>query len=611
MVEAHGGIQKLSSFLESTFEVPAFQRNYAWEDAQVDDFWNDVSFAVENNRDHFLGSVILLEQSPDTRHWVIDGQQRLTTIFILLALVRDEMSQLSDRMLAPLPGAGGIPFEIDRQVIDDLFSDLQIGEPRFLANEAIAQSFFNSVLRNPSDPDRVPFKKRDKEATRRLRKAYARLEARVSEHFGALRSLDMQKTLQNYFQFYSRLLARLQILQITCKDTQEAIEVYMTLNSRGLGLRQSDLVKSLLMKHSHQPAAAAKDWDFIVDSVGDDVDQFLRYYLIAYGSSSGPVKSKQVFGAFEDQVERGPDGVAGSTAQAIKLLADLKAKSRVFSALLGRTPLEEPFESLRLTIAGMATILDSYRVLLMVVLDEQIQMAPSIRMDLVRVTEALAMRWLVAGGNAQTLETNFQSWARAIVSDGTEGAAKVLDAMRKEFPSAELVASRLAEPLESAALVRFILFRLNESLTGDNAMVEFDAKRAQVEHIAPKVPTHYWYQALECIDDDGDADDESYDFLMELVGNKTLLDHKINKKIQNDDWEVKLQGKRVGNGNAGPGYKDSTFVGLTVDLLKVADWNAHQIQRRTMWIIECFEKVWGAEPQLSELKRYVQWLGHV
>ena len=71
------------------YRVPAYQRAYAWELRHVDDFWNDVSTAGPHG--HFLGPVVLHAATDDVRD-VIDGQQRLTTVQLLLSLLRDSTS---------------------------------------------------------------------------------------------------------------------------------------------------------------------------------------------------------------------------------------------------------------------------------------------------------------------------------------------------------------------------------------------------------------------------------------------------------------------------------------------------------------------------------------
>jgi len=81
----------------STFEVPAFQREYAWEDDQVKEFWNDLSHAVSLGP-YFLGLIILTGE--EKRKQVVDGQQRLLTITLLAAALRHAAVAVGRRALA-------------------------------------------------------------------------------------------------------------------------------------------------------------------------------------------------------------------------------------------------------------------------------------------------------------------------------------------------------------------------------------------------------------------------------------------------------------------------------------------------------------------------------
>jgi hypothetical protein len=67
--------------------VPLYQRAYSWTTEEVDQLWEDITGSLES--EHFMGSIVLNEENK-LRPQVIDGQQRLTTLMILLALIRDE-----------------------------------------------------------------------------------------------------------------------------------------------------------------------------------------------------------------------------------------------------------------------------------------------------------------------------------------------------------------------------------------------------------------------------------------------------------------------------------------------------------------------------------------
>jgi uncharacterized protein with ParB-like and HNH nuclease domain len=84
----------VKNVLEGAFyQIPRFQRPYSWDKENVDDFWTDA--IVTEDPDYFIGSFVLFKESRKSDTFmVVDGQQRLATITLLLAAVRNAFSEL-------------------------------------------------------------------------------------------------------------------------------------------------------------------------------------------------------------------------------------------------------------------------------------------------------------------------------------------------------------------------------------------------------------------------------------------------------------------------------------------------------------------------------------
>ena len=79
------------------YEVPMYQRNYAWRAEQVTAFLDDLDVAFENGEDHFFGSVVMLApEKSGNAYSIIDGQQRMTTFMILISVIRDQIFGFAD-----------------------------------------------------------------------------------------------------------------------------------------------------------------------------------------------------------------------------------------------------------------------------------------------------------------------------------------------------------------------------------------------------------------------------------------------------------------------------------------------------------------------------------
>jgi uncharacterized protein with ParB-like and HNH nuclease domain len=81
----------------STFTIPDYQRNYAWKSDQIDAFLSDVLGMIEADdaSQHFFGPIVVLEPQAGELS-VVDGQQRLTTTVMFLAILRDLIAELED-----------------------------------------------------------------------------------------------------------------------------------------------------------------------------------------------------------------------------------------------------------------------------------------------------------------------------------------------------------------------------------------------------------------------------------------------------------------------------------------------------------------------------------
>ena len=96
--------QTISGFVtgDLRFEIPPYQRNYAWERTHVADLWDDLIEAIEMDRDHYIGTFLLMETqiAGEDVLQLIDGQQRLTTLVILLFEVQRQLDQYGDATTA-------------------------------------------------------------------------------------------------------------------------------------------------------------------------------------------------------------------------------------------------------------------------------------------------------------------------------------------------------------------------------------------------------------------------------------------------------------------------------------------------------------------------------
>ena len=587
-----------------SFEVPNFQRNYSWTDDQIDSFHSDLKFARIRKTDHFLGSTILMKtditSAEDKSYQVIDGQQRLTTIFMYIALIRDYVQALEITSLEPTD-PNGVTINVHSKATEMLFSNESTGESRFKSNELLRDTFISHIIREPS-ASRPSFKSRDKYWTLDLRKSYKRISDLIAED---LKNLNPEDQLRLLWEVLQTLRDRLQVLPIYTSTYTESFDIFMTLNNRGLALGPSDLVKSLFMKYMASGTTSTEQiiqvnesvatrWKEVTDQIGDgDVDQFLRHYLVSTEKDS--VQSKRIYSIFDQRLSG--EGKTPSVEADI-LLRELARKAEIYSSLLKPTSLEDAL--IKTSCSTLHLISDSYRILMLTILDEDCSFDVRQKRELVRICETLTVRWILTGGNAQELEDLFQGSCKKY-RESLGNFEQVKEIMVNKIPPDQKCKVQFDLDITKSSLIRAVLFRIN-SIFGDQVgLLSIDTKKMHIEHIAPATSTSHWMKKLFPENTNDRA--AEYSVVVEQWGNKTLLEKPINESIGQKPFKEKSEG--VEHSNFG-GYKNS-LLQISKDLAEFEDWNVELIKRRSLWIGECFLSIWNLNPNYDSVVPFPGW----
>lgn len=599
---ASGVVQNFQQLVSanSIFEVPHFQRNYSWEQKQVEELYSDIEKTASGSDTHFMGSLILLNDGQvNGPVQVVDGQQRLTTLFLLIALIRDRAVSLS---ISEIPGGNfGAPIVVS-QVAQSLLSiPGQGSQLRFLPHPLVREIADKHIWVYPSAA-RPKLPERHFNYTLELRKAYKKLNSLLESSLSDL-SDDLAK-LKHLNRLLETIQYKLQLLNVTSTQRSESYEIFMTLNSRGLALGPSDLVKSEIFKNltkslsneenNVKSAELTSDWRSIAEYLeGGDIDQFLRHYLVS--KYEGSLTSRRIFEKVENLIEGTTEDPRDPRVESEVLLKELMRNAEIYSKLLSGETEDMPDSTLRLQI--LASITDSYRIFLLPVLDPRIPLATAERQELIRLTEALALRWVITGQNAQKLEDVFQELSLSLRS----GAAfqDVVKHISQLFPPDDRVAREFDYEVDSKNLVRAVLYTINR-LWDRTQVIPLDASKIHVEHIAPEKATEHWMSTLFPNDSGVDRDAE-YSAAVELWGNKTLLDAKINQSVKQGSFIDKARGLTEDDW---AGYEHSTL-SITTDLSNhLTAWDRNEISMRSKWIAESFLKIWAISPRPDAVERY-------
>ncbi|MBI4661125.1 MAG: DUF262 domain-containing protein [Verrucomicrobia bacterium] len=270
--------QDIRNLLSSAYyRIPRFQRPYSWTRENIQDFWDDIVKDAPEN--YFIGSMVAFRDGKQ-RFGVVDGQQRLTTITILLAVLRNQLNNLG---LVDL--AQGIQNLIERKNIEN--------KPEFVLSTESSYPFFQEHILKFGPPEIEPEERREEE---NLRSAFDLLNGLVSgvvESINADTSVkddEKKKLAQEKLIKIRNSVLDLKVIFVKLDDEDDAYIIFETLNTRGKDLSLADLVKNHVAKNLKVKSASVDQpkikWEKLLEtlegSAADlDVDTFIHHFWLS------------------------------------------------------------------------------------------------------------------------------------------------------------------------------------------------------------------------------------------------------------------------------------------------------------------------------------------
>jgi len=556
------------------FQVPPYQRPYAWGPEQIDELWDDIVSTLGSG--HFIGSIVLNTEDKH-RPQVIDGQQRLTTLLMLLGLIRDQYHALN----------ADIRNRPQRLMISDEF---ETGEAKwkFRNGDVNWPVFRDFVLRPPGDPVRHDWNDGShlsRESRARNQPFFSnatRLAERLEEYTVGLEDKAKIDKLSRLETYISR---ELEFVTIRVGTVADAFLLFETLNDRGLQLSAGDLLKSHLLSrmaqvHNSREAVddAADEWDGLLGDIGTrtDITRFLRHYLLM---SRPSVRKDGVFDRFKEEVgETGPD--------------ILLKRLRTFGQLYGE--FVEPERVSDLDVQRVLKDLATLRAT-----QCYIALMPARRwlsserfVEFARLAEVVTYRYsTIAQQDSKELERTYHRAAKLLEESGGTAYEEARQELKSVLPNSEqFVGAFMRAQMGTQYVLRYTMQRLEEYLLKPSA-VEKEWKAndlVHIEHIMPQTLTEEWRDVL------GDRVDEHRAYVNRW-GNLTLLYSRINQSISNGSFDRKRFEYRRSEVELNQYFVDQEV------------WDLEAIEDRQRWLAELADQVWsvgvleGASPTIPRI----------
>lgn len=276
-------------FTSYYLRVPRFQRPYEWAEDDVEDFWNDI---VSADRDYFIGSMVVFPSRHGTQG-LVDGQQRVTTITLIMCALRDQLRSLAIEEASN--AADGLQNLIERRSVLDNKSHF------------ILQTDTDNPYLKYLQADRRGVEPAKVDSDCRIRAADHKIRNLLRAHLADSTSKD--EKLEKLLDLRDKVL-QLRVVFVEVDNEDDATIIFQTLNSRGRDLEVSDLVKSHIMAAIGAPNPdydpPREKWNSILESFEESaadlsIDRFLLHYWL---SAHDYVSKKNLFKPVRQYLKR-------------------------------------------------------------------------------------------------------------------------------------------------------------------------------------------------------------------------------------------------------------------------------------------------------------------
>jgi hypothetical protein len=507
------------------YEIPRFQRSYAWEEDQWEELWLDVQKVMEDPRGlegHFLGPIVLQDAEERQVQRVIDGQQRLITVTLLALALIHRVEALAAAQVEEAENRARAAIMRGQIVSTREASSLRERSRMRLNDED--DGFFATRLVQPQATPLGMGQARTR-SEKRLLGALLHLRKRIDE------LLPADTPGSALAERLERVMRGVSFIEIRVSDEATAFLVFETLNARGVALNTADLTKNYLFALAAEGGAGdlaemQAEWRRLSMPVGAEQVSALLFHALA-GGAEGDLSERRVF----TELKR----VAPDRERAFGLVRRLEDAAHLVSALESAEherweELPDPPAARRAVRLLQALEAEQVRSLLLAAAPA---LPPEELGKLIERLPVLLLRAQLCKTNTGDLKRSFQRAAREVHRGAHRRAIGVLRSLRDVYPSderfqADFALLAIAPSGRRKRLLRYLLGALEERLGG--GPVAADDPKVTVEHILPERQAGAWEGTTQGAD------------WVNRLGNLTLLELSLNRGLGGTpDWGRKQE----------------------------------------------------------------------
>ncbi len=311
-IDSH--LQKIGEILKADFryKVPPHQRNFAWTLEEVQQLWDDITNAMEEDLpEYFMGTIVVQENPAEKTRSIIDGQQRLAALAMIFSAIRTVYEEQGDERSK----------EVHSDYLGAKDRRTRITEPRLTLNEVnepvfqslVVDTALNAAFQSAlADKTQAPSNIVLTEAAQWMRNAVRQRTQKQAKYETFL--LELEEFVRD----------RIVVILVRVGDEADAYLIFETLNDRGLELSISDLLKNYIFSRAgNRLDVVRQQWREMTVILGtQDQTQFLRHYWL---SKYGIIRERDLYREMKRKFS--------SQSAILRLMTELREVAEKYAAI--------------------------------------------------------------------------------------------------------------------------------------------------------------------------------------------------------------------------------------------------------------------------------------
>lgn len=529
-----------------SLRVPIHQRPYSWVDEHVLALLNNIKSNF-NEDEYFIGTVVLTENN--SNYEIVDGQQRITTVSLIYACLRDSFSEKTD----------------SDDIQTKYLSTYDIRTKEYLPRIELSQQdndFYRNLIINKNTDFKV-----QRSSNQKIKDAYSLIKSEIKK------LLENNNNDENILIDWKEFLDnKLKVVSIAVPNDTNAFTIFETLNDRGLALAQIDLLKNYLYsKANTRLDEVQKSWIELISKIESEDESLLLTYVKHFWFANYNFireRNNELYKNIKENIK--------NSTSVTTFVNTLKNDAEIYLAILNHnSSFWNSYDNICKSYIETLNYfnLEQYRPLVFAVLKK---FPPEeVKKSLKLIVSWLIRNLIVGSMGGGTLERAYADKAKDIILGKINTASILRDSLTSVIPQDEIFKEQFkVATVSQAKNARYYLASMENYKRGKShpeLLVNLNPDSVNLEHILPQNPEENYPNFSE----------EQHSAYYKRIGNLTLMKTKENNDFKNSNFA-----------NKKTKYAESELW-ITKSISEKSDWNIDEINNRQSELADLAVQTWS------------------